>query len=52
MKSRRVITGTIAGIEHMDESPDLAYAVVYHGAFKVIIPASEMFEFDEDAADN
>ena len=52
MKSRRVITGTIAGIEHMDESPDLAYAVVYHGAFKVIIPASEMFDFDEDAADN
>lgn len=52
MKSRRVITGTIAGIEHMDESPDLAYAVVYHGAFKVIIPASEMFEFDEDSADN
>ena len=52
MKSRRVITGTIAGIERMDESPDLAYAVVYHGAFKVIIPASEMFEFDEDAADN
>lgn len=52
MKSRRVITGTIAGIERMDENPDLAYAVVYHGAFKVIIPASEMFEFDEDAADN
>lgn len=52
MKSRRVITGTIAGIERMDESPDLAYAVVYHGAFKVIIPASEMFEFDEDSADN
>lgn len=52
MKSQRVITGTIAGIERMDESPDLAYAVVYHGAFKVIIPASEMFEFDEDAADN
>ena len=52
MKSRRVITGTIAGIERMDESPDLTYAVVYHGAFKVIIPANEMFEFDEDAADN
>ena len=52
MKSRRVITGTIAGIERMDENPDLAYAVVYHGAFKVIIPASEMFEFDEDAAEN
>lgn len=52
MKSRRVITGTIAGIERMDENPNLAYAVVYHGAFKVIIPASEMFEFDEDAADN
>lgn len=52
MKSRRVITGTIAGIERMDENPDLAYAVVYHGAFKVIIPASEMFEFDESAAEN
>lgn len=52
MKSRRVITGTIAGIERMDENPDLAYAVVYHGAFKVIVPTNEMFEFDEDAADN
>lgn len=52
MKSHRVITGTIAGIERMDENPDLAYAVVYHGAFKVIIPASEMFEFDEDSSEN
>lgn len=52
MKSHRIITGTIAGIERMDENTDLAYAVVYHGAFKVIIPASEMFEFDEETADH
>lgn len=40
MRSGRILTGCIQGIERSnDKSP--AFAVLYHGEYKVIIPASE-----------
>lgn len=52
MKSGRVLTGIIAGVERAPDNPSNAYAVIYHGAFKVIIPQDEITDFQEDAADN
>jgi ribosomal protein S1 len=40
-KGRRILAGTIQGVERSAENPDISFAVIYHGAFKVIIPAEE-----------
>lgn len=39
LKGKRILTGTIQGVEQAGDNPNLIYAVVYHGSFKVIIPA-------------
>ena len=44
MKSRRVLSGTIQGVERPENSPSRSMAVLYHGDFKVIIPAEEMVD--------
>lgn len=44
MRSGRILTGIVAGIEQPDSNVPLSYAVLYYGAYKVIIPASEMFD--------
>lgn len=51
MKSKKVLTGTIQGVERSEENPDLSFAVVYHGDFKVIIPAEEAVECPTDLRD-
>ena len=48
MKSRRVLSGTIQGVERPENSPSRSMAVLYHGDFKVIIPAEEMVDPPED----
>lgn len=48
MKSRRVLSGTIQGVERPENSPSHSMAVLYHGDFKVIIPAEEMVDPPED----
>lgn len=48
MKSRRVLSGTIQGVERPENSPSHSMAVLYHGDFKVIIPAEEMIDLPED----
>ncbi len=40
-KSGRILTGTIQGVENMTDNPPNSLAVIYHGNFKVIIPAEE-----------
>ncbi len=40
-KGRKLLAGTIQGIERSADNPNLSFAVIYHGAFKVIIPAEE-----------
>lgn len=39
LKGQRILTGTIQGVERPTDNPDRSLAVLYHGAFKVIIPA-------------
>lgn len=51
MKSRKVLTGTIQGVERPDDNPNLSFAVIYHGEFKVIIPAEETVEPPADFRD-
>lgn len=51
MKSRKVLTGTIQGVERSEENPNLSFAVIYHGEFKVIIPAEETVEPPADFRD-
>ena len=48
MKSHRVLSGTIQGVERPENSPSHSMAVLYHGDFKVIIPAEEMVDPPED----
>lgn len=48
LKSRKVLTGTIQGIERSEETPELSFAVIYHGEFKIIIPAEQTVEAPKD----
>ena len=48
LKSRRILTGTVEGIERGERDPEHCRAVLYHRDFKVIIPAEEMVELPED----
>jgi ribosomal protein S1 len=35
------LSGTIQGVERSSDNSDISFAVIYHGEFKVIIPAEE-----------
>lgn len=43
-KAGRILTGTIQGIEELPSNPNHSVAVIYHGAFKVVIPVEEAVE--------
>ena len=45
---KRILTGTIQGIERPADHPSRSLAVIYHGDIKVIIPAEEAVEPPED----
>lgn len=47
-KTGRILSGTIQGIERPDNNSGRSLAVIYHGAFKVIIPAEEAVDPPED----
>ena len=40
-RTGRILTGTIQGVERSTENQSISFAVLYHGEFKVIIPATE-----------
>ena len=44
LKSKKILTGTIQGVERLADNPEMSYAVIYHGDFKVIIPVLEAIE--------
>ena len=46
LKTGRILTGTIQGLEQT--AGNVSCAVIYHGVFKVIVPASEAVETPED----
>lgn len=47
-KTGRILTGTLQGVERAVNSKTSSMAVIYHGAFKVIIPAEEAVTLPED----
>lgn len=47
-KTGRILTGTIQGVERPEDNPSRSLAVIYHGEFKVIIPAEEAVEPPSD----
>ncbi|WP_236757204.1 VaFE repeat-containing surface-anchored protein [Acutalibacter muris] len=47
-KTGRILTGTLQGVERAVNSKTGSTAVIYHGAFKVIIPAEEAVTLPED----
>ena len=51
LKGKKILSGTIQGVERSAENPNHSYAVIYHGDFKVIIPADEVVEPPEDFRD-
>ena len=51
LKGRKILTGTIQGIERSEDNPNLSFAVIYHGELKVIIPAEETVEPPADFRD-
>ena len=51
LKTKKILTGTIQGIERSEDNPNLSFAVVYHGEIKVIIPADETVTPPEDFRD-
>lgn len=51
MKSKKILTGSIQGVERLSNDPELSYAVIYHGDFKVIIPVLDAVEEPEDYRD-
>ena len=48
MKGKKILTDTIQGVERSKDNEDVSFAVLYHGEFKVIIPASELVDAPED----
>jgi hypothetical protein len=51
LKVKKILTGTVQGVERSDDNPDICYAVLYHGEFKVIIPAEAFVDTPEDFRD-
>ena len=51
LKGKKILTGTIQGVERLADNPEMSYAVLYHGDFKVIIPVLEAIEEPEDYRD-
>lgn len=48
MKTQKILTGTIQGVEQPEDNPSRSLAAIYHGDFKVIIPAEEAVLPPED----
>lgn len=48
MKTQKILTGTIQGVEQPEDNPSRSLAVIYHGDFMVIIPAEEAVLPPED----
>lgn len=50
-KGRKILAGTIQGVERSADNPNISFAVIYHGAFKIIIPAEETVQPPDDFRD-
>ena len=50
MKSNVLLSGTVQGVEQSPNNP-YSLAVIYHGEFKILIPANEFMEEPDDTHD-
>ena len=50
-KGKKILSGTIQGVERPADNPNISFAVIYHGAFKIIIPAEETVQPPADFRD-
>lgn len=48
MKTGKILSGTIQGVERASEHNSTSLAVIYHGSFKVVIPAIEAINPPDD----
>ena len=48
LKGKKILTGTIQGVERLAANPEMCYAVIYRGDIKVIIPVLEAIEEPSD----
>ena len=51
LKSKKILSGTIQGVERSADNANLSYAVIYYGDFKIIIPADELVDPPADFRD-
>lgn len=51
LKTGKILTGTIQGVEQPSENHSHTVAVIYHGSYKVMIPAEEAVTPPEDYRD-
>ncbi len=51
-KTGRILTGTVQGVERPDGKSTRSLAVIYHGDFKILIPAEEAVEPPDDYKGN
>lgn len=51
LKTGRILSGTIQGVERASDKTGRTLAVIYHGDFKIIIPAEEAVEPPSDYRD-
>lgn len=51
LKTGRILTGTIQGVERPSDANAHTVAVIYHGAYKILIPAEEAIEPPADYRD-
>lgn len=51
LKGRRILTGTIQGVERSEGNTGSGFGILYHGQYKVIIPAEQMITPPADFRD-
>ena len=51
LKTGKILTGTIQGVERPSDANAHTVAVIYHGAYKILIPAEEALESPADYRD-
>mgnify|MGYP002732345400 CR=1 FL=1 len=52
LRSKIILSGYIHGVESIGDSNVPSYAVVYHGAYKIVIPVEELVTVPDDAEQN
>ena len=49
LRNKKILIGSIHGVESSGDNDKPAYAVLYYGAYKIVIPVEELLQIPEDA---